>query len=88
MEEKLLQLEGKFIALQAVTGILLNEVSPTLEARKHLRDIIGHIMDRVSFSDLAGYSESEKAHLTEGFFRCLNEMADKIVITDHHDESP
>jgi hypothetical protein len=99
MEERLLQLEGKVKALQAVNGILLNIIAVTEADRKRLRDMIGRMMDRVSFSDLPGYSESEKSHLpgysesekshlVEGFFGCLNEMADEIVITDRHNDSP
>ena len=88
MEERLLQLEGKVKALQAVNGILLNVIAVTEADRKRLRDMIGRMMDGVNFSDLPGYSESEKSHLAEGFFGCLNEMADEIVITDRHHDSP
>ena len=79
-EQRLTKLEGRVLALQAVNGILLNMVAETLDERHHLRDIISRMMDGVDFSTVPGYSEVGKAQLTEGFFSCLNEMSDKIIV--------
>jgi hypothetical protein len=81
-KEKLLVLEGRILALQAINGVILNEITSTLEGRLHLRGVISHVMDRADFSVLPGYSESEKSRLAEGFFSCLNDVSDKIVVTD------
>ena len=49
-EERLYVLEGRILALQAVIGVFLNEVAPTNDTRRHVRDVISRIMDAVDFS--------------------------------------
>jgi hypothetical protein len=81
-EERLYVLEGRILALQAVIGVFLNEITPTDDARRRARDVISRIMDRVDLSALPGYSESAQSHLAEGFFGCLNDVSSKIVVTE------
>ena len=81
-EERLYVLEGRILALQAVMGIFLNETTPTNDGRRHARDVISRIMDGADFSVLAGYSESAKSRLAEGFFGCLNDVSSKIIVTE------
>ena len=84
--DTLLHLPGSILAVEAMIGIIFNEIATTQADRQRIRGVVANLAATASFDEVTERLESQ-AGLRNGFLRSLHNAL-RDVVTDDHDDSP